>query len=288
MFTLFVVTNFITTAQENLGYKLQVGDTFSILQEASQEIIQEIPGAPQTITNELRGLLQFKVIEVSPSLFTIEVSFKKFSMRMSSPTLGEMISIDTEIPSEDFEYKMFVGMLDKPMQMRMKATGEIVEIKNGDAIINGMIDSMKDLDEETKQAMRLQLEKEWKAEVLAKSFEQMTFIYPNSPKKVGETWENSYTGENKIHAKNLWTYLKNTQTKREFSAQSTITMDLSTEAITLDLKGTQTSQTTASIRSGFIDKLSVKSIASGNAQIPNTPDMKIPTTINSITTYTLQ
>lgn len=288
IFTLFFVSNFITNAQENLRYNLKNGDAFTILQEASQEIIQELPDATQVINNSLAGLLYFEVIAVTPETYTIDVSFKQFSMKMSSPTLGEMMSINTENASDDFEHRMFLGMLDKPMQMIMKPTGEIIEINNGDAIVNGMLESMGDLDEATKDLMKTQLEKEWKAEVLSESFEQMTFIYSDQLKNIGDTWENSYAGEGKIQAKNTWTYVSSNQNTKSLSAQSEIAMNLSTDAIQLRLTGEQSSLVLVMSKNGFIKKLSVKSKATGDATMTQSPETTIPTTINSLTTYTLQ
>lgn len=285
---MFFVSNFIAMAQENLRYTLKIGDSFTILQEASQEISQELPDATQVIKNNLAGLLYFEVIDVKPEIYTIEVSFKQFSMKMSSPTLGEMMSINTVNAPDDFEHKMFLGMLDKPMQMIMKPTGEIIKINNGDAIINGMLESMGDLDDATKDLMKTQLEKEWKAQVLSESFEQMTFIYSDQLKNVGDTWTNSYAGEGKIQAENTWTYVSSDQNTKLLSAQSEITMNLSTDALQLRLTGEQSSQVLVMSKNGFIKKLSVKSKATGDATMTQSPEIKIPTTINSLTTYTLQ
>lgn len=288
VFLCVFVSSCPSIAQETLRYSLKKGDTFTILQEASQEIIQELPESSQIIHNEISGVLHFEVVNSTTDTYTLEISFKKFSMRMTSPTLGEMMSLDTDIASNTFEHNMFVGMLDKPMQLVMRSTGEITHIINGNAIIEGMLDNLTDLDDNTRTLLKTQLEKDWKAEVLSESFEQMTFLYPVDPQKIGDSWENFYAGEGKVEAKNTWTLKSSNEDTRTLSAQADIKMNLSTDVVELQLTGNQSSQVTTLSKSGFIKTLIVQSIATGDSVMLQAPDVIIPTTINSLTTYTLQ
>ena len=276
------------TAQETLRYDLKVGDTFTIDQEVTQEISQTLPGQEQLIINSLSGTLLFKVIGADPSLYKVTMSFTRFRLNMSSPTLGEMMNVDTDQEANTFENKMFQGMLDKPIELQMKPTGEIVGVNNGDAILEGMLAAMGDIGQESKELMRKQLGDEWSAESISQSFEQMTFIYPTEKKAVGESWKNSYAGDGKIQAQNTWTYVSEDKNTKNLTADATILMDVSTEAIDMKLEGEQQSQAIINSTSGFIKKLEVTALASGNAKMPQAPDITIPTTIKSTTTYTLR
>jgi hypothetical protein len=286
-FGLFLLAQ-ISGAQSVLRYNLVEGNEFTIEQSAQQTITQEIPGTTQIIINDLKGVMNFKVTSVSKELITLEMQFKRFALKMSSPQLGVMMEIDTDNQEtvENTESQMFKGILNKSVYILMKPTGEIIEVQQADALINGMIEGLEledvDVIEQTKQA----LEKEWNADGLAKSFEQMTFNYPNAVVGKGDIWTNNFIGKGKIHATNRWTLKESTKDGNNIEGDATITMDLSNPQITMLLKGSQ--QTTLNtLANGFLKKMEVKTFASGDATIPKLPGQTIPTQLKSTTTYTL-
>lgn len=275
-------------AQEELRYNLSVGDQFTLLQNAIQEITQATPDGEQVINNEISGTLFFNVVDVTPEIYSIELSFKNFKLSVSSPTVGEMMKIDTSDEETSAESGMFKGMLNKPVLLRMKPTGEITNIENGNAMLDGLIEGMGEIGEEMEAMMRKQLAKEWSPETLSKSFEQMTFIYPSEAKRISGSWKNEYTGEGKIQAQNTWTFKEKSKERKLLSATATVQMNLSTPALQMNLEGTQESTAAVDAITGFIRIMEVKGISSGDATIPRSPGIKIPTTIKSTTTYILQ
>lgn len=286
-FTLFIVAQ-LSSAQTVLRYNLVEGDEFTVEQSAHQTITQEIPGRTQIIVNDLKGTMFFTVTSVNDSLTTLEMSFKRFSIKMSSPQLGTMMDIDTDSTTntESTEFKIFQGMINKSVTILMKPTGEISEVQNADVIVNGMIDNLGIEDPEAISQMRQELEKEWSADGLAKSFEQMTFNYPNTAIKKGETWTNNFIGKGKVNADNTWTLEESLVDGNSINGDATISMDLSNPQISMLLKGTQ--QTTLkALPNGFPKSMEVITFASGDATIPQLAGQIIPTKLESITTYTL-
>jgi hypothetical protein len=286
-FALYIVTQF-SIAQNVLRYNLAEGDEFTIQQIAIQTITQEIPGGSQVIINDLKGTMYFKVTAVSDAFTTLEMNFKRFAIKMSSPQLGTMMDIDTDNQdnTESTEFKIFQGMLDKSVTILMKPTGEIIEVQKADAIVNGMIDNLGINDPEAIAQMRQELEKEWSGDGLAKSFEQMTFNYPNTAIQKGDTWNNTFIGKGKINAKNTWTLENESDKGNSIGGDATITMDLSNPQITMLLKGSQ--QTTLeALSNGFPRTMEVKTFAAGDATVPQLPGQTIPTKLESTTTYTL-
>lgn len=285
--SLFIVAQ-LSSAQTVLRYNLAEGNEFTIEQSAVQTITQEIPGSTQVIINDLKGTMHFKVTAISETFTTLEMSFKRFAIKMSSPQLGTMMDIDTDdqTNTESTEFKIFKGMLDKSVIILMKPTGEIIEVQNADAIVNGMIDNLGIDDPNAIAQMRQELEKEWSADGLAKSFEQMTFNYPNTIVQKGGTWTNDFIGKGKVNAKNTWTLEEQSADGNSIGGDATITMDLSNPQITMLLTGSQQTKL-YSLGNGFPKTMEVKTFASGDATVPQLPGQTIPTKLESTTTYTL-
>ncbi|MFT5751468.1 MAG: hypothetical protein ACI828_000256 [Flavobacteriales bacterium] len=286
-FGLFMLAQ-ISSAQTVLRYNLAEGDEFTIAQSAQQTITQEIPGRTQIIINDLKGVMNFKVTAVSEALITMEMHFKRFALKMSSPQLGVMMDIDTDKKDnpESTESLIFKGILNKSVYILMKPTGEITEVQQAEAIVNGMIESLGLEDAHAIEQMKQELEKEWSADGLAKSFEQMTFNYPNTVIQKEGTWTNKFIGKGKIHAQNTWTLEEPSTDGNSIKGNAMITMDLSNPQIEMLLEGSQ--QTTLkALANGFPKTMEVKTFASGDATIPGLPVQTIPTQLESTTTYTL-
>lgn len=286
--TLFTVA-LVASAQVKLAYNVNIGDEFTIAQRATQTITQDIPGMKQVIENELKGTMLFKVKHVKKDTIIFDMSFKAFALKMSSPQHGVMMNVDTAVEDDaSSELLMFKGMLDQLITIKMLRTGKIVEVLNGEAIIEGMIASLGIEDEAVRKQMYAQLGKEWSGEALAKSFEQMTYNYSSKAIKVGSTWKNNFEGEGKVNADNTWTLDKLSKSTAAISGEATITMDLTNPQIEMVLNGTQQTLLVAALDSGFPQSIEVKSSASGQATSPAMPGVTIPTTLESTTTYKLQ
>ncbi|RMB61052.1 hypothetical protein EAX61_06130 [Dokdonia sinensis] len=288
LIALFTIT-LTTFAQVNLRYDVNIGDEFTIAQRATQTITQDIPGMKQVIENDLRGTMSFKVQDVKKDTIVFNMNFKTFAIKMSSPQHGVMMNVDTSIEDDaSSEHLMFKGMLNQPIIIKMLRTGKIAQVLNGEAVIEGMIDGLGVDDESMREQMYEQLSKEWSGDALAKSFEQMTYNYPNKTVKVGDTWKNNFKGDGKINADNTWKLDQINTDTAVISGQALITMDLTNPQIEMILKGTQQTAILSTIKSGFPKSIEVISTASGDATTPAMPGSVIPTRLESKTTYTLQ
>ena len=114
-----------------------------------------------------------------------------FEVRASEPKEGDMMS------------ELFVALLNTPVEISMKKTGEIVEIKGTEKLVEGILAMAPDLDENSKKMMKASMENDFGGAALARSLEQMTFIYPESPVSVKDTWSTEFSG--KVNAINEWT-----------------------------------------------------------------------------------
>ena len=60
--TFFLCFGHMGFGQTTLSYNLEKGDVFTILQTAHQVIVQSMEGTEHEITNDMEGVLEFKVL----------------------------------------------------------------------------------------------------------------------------------------------------------------------------------------------------------------------------------
>lgn len=266
-----------------LQYDLRVNDTFNVEQQAKQHIIQDINGVDQVIDNNLKSSMQFKVVKVEQNLITLEMTFQRMKMIMSSPSLGELLNADTAIDDDsDLTSKMFKGALKIPVTLVMERTGKIKSISGGDKIIASMIEVAGITDLAAIEANKVQFEKQFGSTALSNSFEQMTYFLPAKSVKVNDTWDNFYQGD--LEAKNNWILTAYNDESFTVSGNAEITMSNIDENVMMVLTGTQKTSIDANSRTGLFNIITVEGVYTGDTQV-HAADITIPTKITSTITY---
>ncbi len=274
-------------SQSNLRYNLKKEDRFVINQLVTQETTIDTKDQNQVIINNLSATFQLEVIDVLPEMYVIDMSFLSSAINISVDGI-EMMGLDTNSESLDPSNIMFKGMINKKVTMHMLPNGKIIEVNNGENIIDGMIEAIGDIDQTMIDNIREGLKKDFSGETLAYSLEQMTYYYPTSKKEINDTWNNKYKGEGKINTNNEWKYISEDANTRIIEGTASVTMNLNVEPMFMKLSGEQ--QTVAKIdpASGFFKEIVVTTTTSGNSYLSSLPDEVNPTSIKMNTTYTLQ
>lgn len=283
---LFVLSNLSLFAQTTLAYKLNVGDEFVVQQKAHQTIIQEMDGAIHELTNEMNGVLEFKVMQERDDTYEIALVFKDLNLSMNSSIQGELMNVKAkEISEGDIQSQIFNSLLDTPVQLILSKTGDILEVKGGDSLVTKMANASGLEDDFSKNIMKKGLEKEFGSEALSNSYKQLTYIYSDSLVNIGDTWQNEYSG--KLNAKNTWTLKAIDTTNATINGIADVSMEANESGTVMNLSGTQTTEIQTDIKSGFIIKMTVEGKSKGASTIAQLNDQKIPTTITSKITYEL-
>ncbi len=282
---LFICTGTLS-AQSILEYKLEKGATFTIKQDAEQVITQELDGATHELINKIDGILEFKVMTRRDSTYDIAMTFKDLNLRMTSSIQGELMNVHAkEVNDEDMQSKIFSSLLNSPVLMVLAKTGDILEVKGGDSLVVKMAEASGLQDEFSLNMMKKSLQKEFGSEALSESYKQMTFIYPEKPVKIGDSWKNEYAG--KLGAENTWTLKALTDDEAILFGTADITMDVTELATAMKLTGTQQTRITTDPASGFIKIMTVEGQSTGTSTMTQMGDQEIPTTIKSTITYEL-
>lgn len=282
--SLFLVFPEKATGQELLAYKLTKGEVFKIKQKAEQLILQELEGTKHEMTNDLDALFTFTVEEESAEGFQLKLTFDDFGMKSTSSIQGELINVRASQPVDgDLMSQMFSGLLDYELTMLMRKDGKIIEVKGGDKLVEKMVAAANIEDEFTQNLMKKSLEKEFSSDGLAKSFEQMTYFYPNNTVEVGGTWETQFDG--KMLAENTWKLEKYDTESASISGNSSIVLKTEESGTVMSLEGTQESSIETTLPNGFVKTIKTTSFAEGISIMANLKDVEIPTSIKSNITY---
>ncbi|MGJ8659226.1 DUF6263 family protein [Cellulophaga fucicola] len=273
-------------AQSNLEYKLSVGDTFIVQQNAQQVITQEMEGMSHELTNDIFGEYKMKVLEKKDGAYVLEMSFTDLNMKMTSNLQGVLMDVKAKNVNEgDIQSTMFNSILNTPVKIVLANNGNITNVTGGEDLIDKMINASGVTDSNTINTIRTSLGKEYGSDGLANSFKQMTYIYPNSGEKVasGDTWENAYSG--KLSTKNNWTLNAINATTTTLSCEADVVMSVNEAATSMELKGSQSTKVTANAKTGFIKEMTVTGSYNGSSSVAMLGDQKIPTKITSTITY---
>ncbi len=282
---LFLCCNLTVFSQTTLEYNLKIGDVFTIEQKAHQSIIQEIDGASHEITNDLGGILEFKVVKENENSYEIAFTFKDLNLLMKSSIQGEIMNVQAkDVTKGDMQSEMFNSLLDTPVQLILSKTGDIIEVTGGDSLVTKMSDASGIEDEFSKNMMKQGLKKEFGSEALSNSYKQLTYFYSDSVVNIGDSWNNEYNG--KLSAKNTWT-LNEISDNVLISGEADVVMSTDESGTKMNLSGTQSTEIVADPESGFIINMTVKGEAKGISTMSQLGVIEIPTTINSTITYTL-
>jgi len=247
-------------AQTSLGYSLKKDDIFTIKQDAQQIITQIMDGAEHEITDDINGVLEFRMIDEKNDNCEIAMRFKDLNLKMTSSIQGELMNVQAkEVSKGDLQSKMFNSLLDIPIQMTLAKNGDIVNISGGHSLIIKMVTASGILDELQMNMMKKGPEKEFGSEVLSNSFKQMTYIYSDEIVNPGDSWENEYTG--KLNSKNTWTFDGLENDSPIISGIAAVIMTVDDGATKMNLNGSQQTKIITDRASGCVKSITVEGTA---------------------------
>jgi len=276
----------LLSGQETLRYRLEKGDLFTVEQQAEQRITQKMDQSEHRVTNRISAVLQFRVVGKRDSSYLLDFEFKDLVFSIHSNIQGDLLNIRAqELDETNVQSRLFHSLLNSPIRMEISPLGKIVAVKGGDSLVSRMLASTGLEDGFTKTLMRKSLEQEYGSRALASSYEQMTYIYPNRPVQVGDSWKNTFEG--KLEASNTWILDSLLSDRAVISGESSIRMKTQESGTSMVLEGTQHTHIRTERKSGFISQMTVDSKADGVSTMVQTGALEIPTHITTHITYSL-
>ena len=268
-----------------LAYNLTVGDTITVAQTAVQEIKQDLEGVVNTMTNRIEGVYKLKVLSATDEQIVLESSFHSLKFETVSDQYGILFEVDTDTAPEGdpMMYQIFQGLLHTPLTLTLRKDGYIQKLEGTEELISSMIANMNLEDEFSEAMIKKMVEKDFGNESLQESMTQMFYIFPVEKVAVGDTWENSYTGE--LSANNTWTLSSLSNDTAELTANSDIVAKTDDDSVTMEMTGTQTTAATITLENGFFEEMVTQQSMSGTAVMKQMNAIEIPTTIEGTITF---
>lgn len=286
IFVCLLLLSSAVLSQTNLQYNLKEGEVYKIRQDARQVILQEMDGAVHELTNEVSGLLEFQVVKERDTTFEIDLFFRDLNMVITSSIQGELMNVKArEVREGDIQSRVFNSLLNEPVHMILSKNGDILAVTGGESLVAKMSGASGISDEFSLNMMKKSLELEFGSEALSNSYEQMTFIYPSKPVRVGDSWRNEYQG--KLSARNSWLLEAVSDSFATIKGEAEIKMNVSEPISTMKLDGSQITRIKTDLLSGFIVSMKVEGTSRGVTIMAQMGNAEIPTSIQSVTTYEL-
>ena len=174
------------------------------------------------------------------------------------------------------------------MTFEMLKTGKIINTSGADALVNSMANVSGITDPVQLEAFKAGMEKEYGGDKIAAGFEQFTYIYPDTRKKtkIGSSWKNELEGD--LTAQNTWTLDAVDTRGLVISGKSDVQIKIDSNGTVISVTGDQKVALTANPGHGFITSFHSEGEATGMSKVAALPGEEIPTTIITITDYTIK
>lgn len=282
----FVVFQGAVYSQVMLEYRLREGDVFTFEQQAEQRVSQTLEETTQVLTNRISGILQYRVLKVREKGYLLEFLFRDLVFQIEDGQGGILLDVHASEPQNgDAQSMVFNALLNVPVQMEIDRKGKILQVSGGDSLVSQVIQKSGVPEGFARTVMRKSLEQEYGSEALARSYEQMTYLYSGTPVQVGDQWRNAFGG--KLQAKNLWRLDSLTTDRASISGKAEVTMRVEEPSMTMELTGKQESILSTDRHSGFILEMRVTNQARGISTLSQTGPLEVPTVVTSNVVYRL-
>ncbi|MCO5725307.1 DUF6263 family protein [Robiginitalea marina] len=273
-------------SQVMLEYRLREGDVFTFEQQAEQRVSQTLEETTQVLTNRISGILQYRVLKVREKGYLLEFLFRDLVFQIEDGQGGILLDVHASEPQNgDAQSMVFNALLNVPVQMEIDRKGKILQVSGGDSLVSQVIQKSGVPEGFARTVMRKSLEQEYGSEALARSYEQMTYLYSGTPVQVGDQWRNAFGG--KLQAKNLWRLDSLTTDRASISGKAEVTMRVEEPSMTMELTGKQESTLSTDRHSGFILEMRVTNQARGISTLSQTGPLEVPTVVTSNVVYRL-
>jgi hypothetical protein len=298
LFPCFVLLAFtFPPADVKLQYEFKVGDEYIWSQVTKQTVKQSIMGMDQSMTNDISGEYQLKVIENTSSGAKIQIQYTKLRNASKSP-MGESV-MDSDGETESAENTLMKSLVNKPFFIYMNKRGEVEKLEGTDNLTSGLKDT--GMDEKEQQMTRSILQQFLNESSLKASIEQIFVVYPEKKVKKGDSWKvTNHPGMNfPMVLENTWSIENISPANANLIADGIFTTTDKNLTFDLpggfkaksDLGGKQAIKSSVNVKTGWPTKLEVLAELKGNMTllaggvIPE--DMDVPMEIISETTNTI-
>jgi hypothetical protein len=171
--------------KSDLALKLEQGKEYKQKTDTRTTISQEVNGLKIEILMTIKGTMTFLVKSISETNYDMDTYFDNLSMSIQLPHATMEFSSEKN-DTNDIVSSILGTMKNKTFGIVMSRTGNVVEVKNIEALWESAINQFDQLPEAQKEQVKAQIMKAYGAEALKGNIEMVTAIYPEDPVNIGD------------------------------------------------------------------------------------------------------
>jgi len=281
-----------------LRLNLEVGQTYTSKSVSVVNITQEMMGQTISIDMKITSETLFKVIDKSGANYDLDVQYKSMVMEMKTPQMTMTFSSETPNAPDPLS-GMLAKLTEQSFQVSLNDKGDVLGVKNLDALMNAAIGAMGDLPEVQKQQLQKQLSDNYGEDAFRSNLGSLLSIFPEHAVEVGESWKVSQKLEAgmALNLEMTYTFKGEEGDLYLFSGEGTLASPPSGASIeangmkmTFEMNGTMKSDLKVDKKTGWVMAGTTEQGIEGKTRIATNdqmPDgMEIPMNIKTTTTFT--
>lgn len=273
----------------NVSLNLKTGDTYYQTSVSNATIHQVIDGADFDMSTTIAGVISFKVLGATDSLYELQTSYDSLAMVIKMP---QGVTTFSSSGSDNLFSMILSQMKGHPFTVQMFKTGAIKSVSGIEELVEKAISGVAALPAQQVAQIKQQLLQAYGEKSFKGSFETVTNILPGKQVGLNEKWEVVTNMESMMAAKRSTTYTLTGVDANYFTIEGTTTvqtedkdayMQIAGSTPKYNLKGKATSKFIVDKKTGWVLKATADDIASGNVEMKdaNGSVTTIPITIQS-------
>ncbi len=181
-------------AQRALTLKLDLepGSNYTYAVDMNQTNIQTVNGEEQKLDQAMLLVWDYDVVEKGKDgVMVVKLTYRR--VKISQDYGHDRVEYDSDNPP-DFVNPSMRGMASLPgseMAVRLSPGGGVLGIRGVEEMLDKMIAALGLPDSPQKEQVVANLRKQFGAEAVKQSLEQITSFYPDKPVAVGDRWKKS-------------------------------------------------------------------------------------------------
>lgn len=284
-------SSIIATAQFQITYNLEKGETYPQNQVMTSESSQVINGAPQDVTTTVTTKSDYIVTDIIDGIYQIDIKIHNLS-NTTKTAMGNQV-IDSDGAESNPMNRLFSNMIKYPIKVTMNNKGEILTFDNS-AQLKNMTEGIEMPELQLAQIEAAMVE-QMSAEKQMVNYSLITNILPDNEVKEGDTWKNELTINSVTQFDTTTTYKLESVTDDYYiiTAQAKIQspedsqMDMMGLKAKVDLAGPLTASYTLDKKTGWLKKGKTEQRLDGSMTVEKSEmmpqEMKITMKTNTTT-----
>jgi hypothetical protein len=275
----------VAAAQDPLVLKLnlQPGSAFTYTMDMNQTNVQTVDREEQKLDQEVLIVWNYDVLEKGTDhVMVVKLTYKR--VKISQNYGHEIAEYDSDNPPDYVDPSMR-GMASLPgteLLVRLTPTGEVLDIQGVDKMLDKMIGALELPDSPQRDQVVQNLRKQFGANAVEQSLEQITSFFPGRPVSVGDRWKDSTEANTGFPMVIKSEYVL--KSRKEGTAMIDVTSELSSDpqnamalgplTMAYDVSGTQTGNIMVDENTGLPTKSEISLQFSGNVDVSGVPNEK--------------